>query len=597
MSNSLPFGMNRILGWRTDDNDVTEIPDNMTSTRVQITSVESERHCSASTSPWSGGSSSFSPIPSQRSSSCSSHRGEYDTHDKRPGSEYLKLGSSREEIGRGRSQIDDAVVKPTPIRRECLGNVNCSTAESDVPMIGDGAPLPLVPDAQHQSAIALALAGISSDSGYLYPDLLPTYSQYPTNATALLAVAQQQLFNSSASNGFLRKSPHDAIPQMIDQQLGQLQQNPFLYRLPMLLSNVRDSGAFTSLPAGLLSNIDRQKQLQCVDITRSMPYMLGGNLVKNDLAHPSALTLGTLSKSKYNLFPGKIGISSASPTGGIEKAKQLSSIDSMFSSINPHFGRKLSDPYSPWGIIGNKSHDVARFVGSDENSEDLKIKKCRRSRTVFTELQLMGLERKFEHKKYLSTPDRLELANSLGLSQLQVKTWYQNRRMKWKKQSQLSGNLHESQLKPKGRPRKTPDPNEKRIFSNETQHQICGDIRDLNKSHSENNPAIKTTSWSVNKMMEETKYGTKNKKERSYAFTSIKDPKTVNQFGVFEKRQSTMTEKAQSPVNTTKSYKDEATMNKLTHERITNEPLVKIAEIIGVNSRTPEDTRDSRPLS
>ncbi|CAN0462107.1 unnamed protein product, partial [Rangifer tarandus platyrhynchus] len=59
-----------------------------------------------------------------------------------------------------------------------------------------------------------------------------------------------------------------------------------------------------------------------------------------------------------------------------------------------------------------------------------KAKKGRRSRTVFTELQLMGLEKRFEKQKYLSTPDRIDLAESLGLSQLQVKTWYQNRRMK-----------------------------------------------------------------------------------------------------------------------------------------------------------------------
>ncbi|XP_037639738.1 homeobox protein BarH-like 1 isoform X2 [Sebastes umbrosus] len=35
-----------------------------------------------------------------------------------------------------------------------------------------------------------------------------------------------------------------------------------------------------------------------------------------------------------------------------------------------------------------------------------KSKKGRRSRTVFTELQLMGLEKRFEKQKYLSTPDR-----------------------------------------------------------------------------------------------------------------------------------------------------------------------------------------------
>lgn len=68
-----------------------------------------------------------------------------------------------------------------------------------------------------------------------------------------------------------------------------------------------------------------------------------------------------------------------------------------------------------------------------ETTALLRPKKCRRSRTVFTELQLIGLEKRFESQKYLSTPDRIDLAESLGLSQVQVKTWYQNRRMKWKK--------------------------------------------------------------------------------------------------------------------------------------------------------------------
>lgn len=35
-----------------------------------------------------------------------------------------------------------------------------------------------------------------------------------------------------------------------------------------------------------------------------------------------------------------------------------------------------------------------------------RLKKPRRSRTIFTELQLLGLEKKFQKQKYLSTPDR-----------------------------------------------------------------------------------------------------------------------------------------------------------------------------------------------
>uniref|UniRef100_A0A3Q3W417 Homeobox domain-containing protein n=1 Tax=Mola mola TaxID=94237 RepID=A0A3Q3W417_MOLML len=94
-----------------------------------------------------------------------------------------------------------------------------------------------------------------------------------------------------------------------------------------------------------------------------------------------------------------------------------------------------------------------------------RLKKPRRSRTIFTEVQLMGLEKKFQKQKYLSTPDRLDLAQSLGLTQLQVKTWYQNRRMKWKKMVLKGG--HEAPTKPKGRPKKNSIPTTEEIEAEE----------------------------------------------------------------------------------------------------------------------------------
>eukprot|EP00794_Sanderia_malayensis_P013789 gene13789-15232_t len=62
-------------------------------------------------------------------------------------------------------------------------------------------------------------------------------------------------------------------------------------------------------------------------------------------------------------------------------------------------------------------------------------RKCRKPRTVFSELQLMVLNREFTEHKYLNTPQRTKLAERLGLNQTQVKTWFQNRRMKWKKET------------------------------------------------------------------------------------------------------------------------------------------------------------------
>lgn len=65
-------------------------------------------------------------------------------------------------------------------------------------------------------------------------------------------------------------------------------------------------------------------------------------------------------------------------------------------------------------------------------------RRCRKSRTVFTDLQLRILEKTFSEQKYLDTSSRAKLAQTLGLNETQVKTWFQNRRMKWKKDSKQS---------------------------------------------------------------------------------------------------------------------------------------------------------------
>ncbi|KAE8619076.1 hypothetical protein XENTR_v10009595 [Xenopus tropicalis] len=75
-------------------------------------------------------------------------------------------------------------------------------------------------------------------------------------------------------------------------------------------------------------------------------------------------------------------------------------------------------------------------LGRGGPQEQLHHRQRRKPRVLFSQMQVFELERRFKQQRYLSAPEREQLALALKLTSTQVKIWFQNRRYKCKRQKQ-----------------------------------------------------------------------------------------------------------------------------------------------------------------
>ncbi|EFO21653.1 homeobox domain-containing protein [Loa loa] len=89
------------------------------------------------------------------------------------------------------------------------------------------------------------------------------------------------------------------------------------------------------------------------------------------------------------------------------------------------------------GSTLNKRCDIST---SNRHQHDERTGKGRKQRTIYGVSQTKILEKAFEEQQYMVGTEREMLAERLGLSEAQVRVWFQNRRSKWRKQ--LRANIY-----------------------------------------------------------------------------------------------------------------------------------------------------------
>nr|XP_009936159.1 PREDICTED: homeobox protein vent1B-like [Opisthocomus hoazin] len=127
---------------------------------------------------------------------------------------------------------------------------------------------------------------------------------------------------------------------------------------------------------------------------------------------------------------GPAGATSAGPAPEAGGKRQMAEV-SPASSSSGNFSQFTPDSAtSPHSASSSPQPMTKSQKGKEDGMEGVRKAK---SRTAFSKEQLQTLHQRFQSQKYLSPQQIRELAAVLGLTYKQVKTWFQNRRMKLKR--------------------------------------------------------------------------------------------------------------------------------------------------------------------
>ncbi|XP_037637999.1 T-cell leukemia homeobox protein 1 isoform X1 [Sebastes umbrosus] len=158
-------------------------------------------------------------------------------------------------------------------------------------------------------------------------------------------------------------------------------------------------------------------------------YHMNMNMNMNMGIHGNGTTGSTGSSAGVIRVPAHRPLScgnSSGPTGNINNINNMSTITFPWMESNRRYTKdRFTVSLSPLTVTRRVGHPY-------QNRTPPKKKK---PRTSFTRLQICELEKRFHRQKYLASAERAALAKALKMTDAQVKTWFQNRRTKWRRQT------------------------------------------------------------------------------------------------------------------------------------------------------------------